>query len=45
MIKTLNFGGSLMYFIEGTWNMTENLPVLPPYWGIVRFLQKKQMLQ
>lgn len=24
-----------MYFPEGTWNLTPNLPMLPCYWGIV----------
>lgn len=27
--------GNLLYFIEGTWNLTPNLPVLPCYWGII----------
>lgn len=31
----LKSGGNLMYFIEGTWNLTPNLPMLPCYWGIV----------
>ena len=31
----LQQGGNLMYFIEGTWNITPNLPMLPCYWGIV----------
>ena len=35
MIKHLQDGGNLMYFPEGTWNLTPNLPVLPLYWGIV----------
>lgn len=35
MIKHLLNGGNLMYFIEGTWNLTPNLPMLPCYWGIV----------
>ena len=35
MINHLNSGGNLMYFIEGTWNITPNLPMLPCYWGIV----------
>ena len=29
-----------MYFPEGTWNMTPNLPMLPCYWGIVDVAQK-----
>lgn len=35
MISHLQEGGNLMYFIEGTWNLTPNLPMLPCYWGIV----------
>ena len=35
MIDHLNCGGNLMYFIEGTWNITPNLPMLSCYWGIV----------
>lgn len=33
--RTLKANGNLMYFIEGTWNLTPNLPMLPCYWGIV----------
>lgn len=40
MIKHLNDGGNLMYFIEGTWNITPNLPMLPCYWGIVDIAKK-----
>lgn len=39
MIKHLNSGGNLMYFPEGTWNISPNLPVLPCYWGIVQIAQ------
>lgn len=35
MIDLLRQGGNLMYFPEGTWNLTPNLPMLPCYWGIV----------
>ena len=35
MIRLLQEGGNLMYFPEGTWNLTPNLPVLPCYWGII----------
>lgn len=35
MINHLQNKGNLMYFIEGTWNMSSNLPMLPCYWGIV----------
>lgn len=40
MIENLNNGGNLMYFPEGTWNLTPNLPVLPLYWGIIDVAQK-----
>ena len=40
MIEHLQAGGNLMYFPEGTWNMTPNLPMLPCYWGIVEIAQK-----
>lgn len=35
MIRLLRSGANLMYFPEGTWNLSPNLPVLPCYWGIV----------
>ena len=35
MINHLKQQGNLMYFPEGTWNLSSNLPVLPCYWGIV----------
>lgn len=40
MIAHLNMGGNLMFFPEGTWNLSENLPVLPCYWGIVNVAQQ-----
>ncbi|MCH5167264.1 MAG: 1-acyl-sn-glycerol-3-phosphate acyltransferase [Erysipelotrichales bacterium] len=40
MINHLQQNGNLMYFIEGTWNMTPNLPMLPCYWGIVDIAKK-----
>lgn len=40
MIMHLRSGGNLMYFPEGTWNLSPNLPVLPCYWGIVEIAQK-----
>ena len=40
MIELLREGGNLMYFPEGTWNITPNLPVLPCYWGIVAVAQQ-----
>lgn len=35
MIEHLHQKGNLMYFIEGTWNISPNLPMLPCYWGII----------
>lgn len=35
MIEHLKDGGNLLYFPEGTWNMTPNLLLLPCYWGII----------
>lgn len=35
MINHLKQHGNLMYFPEGTWNLSSNLPVLPCYWGII----------
>lgn len=40
MIRLLQKGGNLMYFPEGTWNLSPNLPVLPCYWGIVDIAKK-----
>lgn len=40
MIAHLEKGGNLMYFIEGTWNLSPNLPMLPSYWGIVDIAKK-----
>ncbi len=44
MITHLRAGGNLMYFPEGTWNLTPNLPVLPCYWGIVEIAQKSNAI-
>jgi 1-acyl-sn-glycerol-3-phosphate acyltransferase len=44
MITHLKSGGNLMYFPEGTWNMTPNLPMLPCYWGIVEIAQKSNAI-
>lgn len=44
MIQHLNAGGNLMYFPEGTWNLSPNLPVLPCYWGIVEISQKSNAI-
>lgn len=40
MIEHLKQGGNLMYFPEGTWNLSPNLPMLPCFWGIVDIAQK-----
>lgn len=40
MTALLQEGGNLMYFPEGTWNLTPNLPVLPCYWGIVEIARQ-----
>lgn len=40
MIDHLKDNGNLMYFIEGTWNLSPNLPMLPCYWGIVDIAKK-----
>lgn len=44
MINHLKEGGNLMYFPEGTWNITEELPVLPCYWGIVDIAQQSNAI-
>lgn len=40
MISHLRRGGNLLYFPEGTWNLSPNLPVLPCYWGIIEVAKK-----
>lgn len=35
MVDVLRRGGNIMYFPEGTWNLSPNLPVLPFYKGII----------
>lgn len=35
MIAHLRNKGNLLYFPEGTWDLSPNLPVLPCYWGII----------
>lgn len=35
MINTLKQGGNIMYFPEGTWNLSPNLPVLDIFPGII----------
>jgi len=36
----LQKGCSVLWFPEGTWNLTESLPMLPMKWGIIRIAQK-----
>lgn len=40
MINTLKKGGNLMYFPEGTWNLSPNLPVLQCPYGIIEIAMK-----
>lgn len=35
MINVLRQGGNMMYFPEGNWNLTPNLPVLPLPFGVI----------
>lgn len=35
MVNVLKNGGNMMYFPEGTWNLTPNLPVLQCAYGII----------
>lgn len=44
MIHHLKSGGNLMYFSEGTWNLSPNLPMLPCYWGIVDVARKGEAI-
>ncbi len=44
MIDHLKQHGNLMYFPEGTWNLSPNLPVLPCYWGIVDVARKSNAI-
>ena len=43
-IKILNKKGNIMWFVEGTWNLSENLPVLPLPFGIIEVAQKSGAL-
>lgn len=40
MVKTLKEGANIMYFPEGTWNLSPNLPVLQIPYGIIETAQK-----
>ncbi len=35
MQEVLQMGGNILYFPEGTWNLSPNLPVNPFYYGII----------
>lgn len=39
MVDALKQGSNLMYYPEGAWNLSDHLPVLPCYWGIVQVAQ------
>lgn len=40
LVEQLGQGVNLMYFPEGTWNLSDHLPVLPCYWGIIEVAQR-----
>lgn len=40
LYKILSSGGSVMWFPEGTWNLTDNLLMLPMRYGIVKMAAK-----
>lgn len=40
MNMLLQEGANLLYFPEGTWNLSPNLPVLPCYWGIIEVAKR-----
>ena len=40
MIEILKKGGNMLYFPEGTWNLSPNLPVLPCAYGIIEVAMK-----
>ena len=44
MIDHLKQGGDLMWFFEGTWNMSENGFLLPAYWSIVPVAQESNAI-
>lgn len=44
MINHLKQQGNLMYFPEGTWNLSSNLPVLPCYWGIINVARESNAI-
>lgn len=40
IVQTLNAGGNIMWFPEGAWNLSANLPVLRMHYGIVDAAQQ-----
>ena len=38
----LRHGQSILWFPEGTWNLTDNLLMLPMRWGIIETADKAQ---
>ena len=44
MINVLRQGGNMMYFPEGTWNLTTNLPVLPCPFGIIEVAMRSNAI-
>ena len=40
ILRYLNRGQSILWFPEGTWNLTENMLMLPMRWGIIEVAHK-----
>ena len=40
IIQSLRKGNDLIWFPEATWNVTENLPMLPMRWGIIEVARR-----
>ena len=40
ILRYLNRGQSVLWFPEGTWNLTENMLMLPMRWGIIEVAHK-----
>ena len=40
ILRYLNRGQSILWFPEGTWNLTENMMMLPMRWGIIEVAHK-----
>lgn len=40
MLKTLEEGKNLLIYPEGTWNLSDCLPMLPLPWGVIQLAQK-----